>query len=36
MHHKETEEFYGLLGVKELAERRKGGRVEVQKSTKLK
>lgn len=29
-HPKETEEFFGLLGVKALAERRKGGRVEVQ------
>lgn len=35
-HPKETEEFFGLLGMKELAERRKGGRVEVQKSTKFK
>lgn len=35
-HPRETEEFFGLLGEKELAERRKGGRVEVQGSTKLK
>lgn len=35
-HPKEIGEFFGLLGVKELAERRKGGRREVQKSTKLK
>lgn len=35
-HPKETEEFFGLLGVKELAEMRKGGRTEVQKSIKIK